>query len=95
MVSATFSVALEISSSLLRYTMSLNRSTSLALWNIHKDLTDNTKFVNKGNTCIASHDRHRRIQTDLEGGILVWAPKLVAQKGLWVYYFLSGIHGDK
>ena len=37
----------------------------------------------------------RRIQRGLEAGILVWSPKLVAQKSSLIQYILSSIHSDK
>ena len=38
---------------------------------------------------------HRRIQRDLEAGILVWGPKPGAQKSFLVHYILRSIHSDK
>ena len=49
--------------------------------------------------CNAKHSDilrgHRSIQSDLEAGIMVCAPKLGAQKSFLVQYILSSIHSDK
>ena len=38
---------------------------------------------------------HKHIERDLEASILVWAPKLDAQKSFLVQYILSSAHCDK